>query len=285
LANVLAFIELDGGRPTAASLAGLGLGRRIGSAWGATVYALLPCAEAPRYQADDVIAEVARHGADKALLVVAPALAGPPLFATHGPTVVAACTRLPPAIVLFPSSSAGMDLAPRVAAHLGAALAIRPRLVIEGKCATLVRPAGAGQLRRIDLGELDRPVVVTCADVDARATATRGEIEVIVLAPPTHDPRVAVLPGESPRAPRRAQAPLTFLCGEALDPTAQAALAPKLERAGMRLARAGAPRGPNELVIALAPTEQPDPHATADLAIAGNPEQLLREIVATIEAT
>jgi len=120
VANIHAYIELAGDQPAESSLEALGEGRRIASALGATLHAVVACAIPPR-GADGLIETLGRHGADKVVLVSAPELAGPLLHATHGPAVAAACEKAPPALVLLAATAGGRDLAPRLAARLGAA--------------------------------------------------------------------------------------------------------------------------------------------------------------------
>ena len=55
---------------------------------GATVYAIVPCGSKPGYGEDDPIAVLSRHGADKVLVAVEEAHAGPLRWGTHGGAVL-----------------------------------------------------------------------------------------------------------------------------------------------------------------------------------------------------
>src|SRR5262245_4256446 len=104
MANVLVYVELEGAHLHPRTLATLGEARRMASTLGASLYALLVCAELPSYDDDDIVAVLSRHGADRIVLVASPALRGPGLFAVHGPAVLSACAQLRPALLLFPAT-------------------------------------------------------------------------------------------------------------------------------------------------------------------------------------
>jgi len=219
VANILVYIELDGERPLPASLEALALGRVIASTLGATNYALLPCAARPSYGDDDAIAVVSRHGADKVLLITHPTLAGPPLYATHGPVVMGACLALPPTLVLMASTPGSRDVAPRLAAQLAAAYLAEPQIEIdEDGGLTLTRTVCGGRyVRRLRTQDLERPVIVTLDP--GRSLELRGdeEAEVVVLPPSASARRSpsrararragAVRPGAGRRRRRRGPRP------------------------------------------------------------------------------
>lgn len=124
MANVLCVVELHEGRALPVCLEVLGQGRRLSTALGATLYAVVPLGRAPRYGEDDIIAVLGRHGADKVILVTDETLGdrGATMrWGTHGPAIVTITEALPPALVLFGSTAGARDVAPRVAARLGAA--------------------------------------------------------------------------------------------------------------------------------------------------------------------
>lgn len=124
MANVLTVIELHEGRVLPVALEVLGQARRLSTALGATLYAVVPLGRAPRYGEDDIIAVLGRHGADKVVLVTDEALgdrAGAMRWGTHGASILTIAEALPPALVLFGATAGARDVAPRVAARLGAA--------------------------------------------------------------------------------------------------------------------------------------------------------------------
>ncbi len=120
MANILVYIEMADDRPAAPSLAVLGEARRIASSLGATLHAVLPCAGAPRGGGDS-IDTLSRSGADKVVLTAGPDRRLPSLYATHGQALAAALERVPAALVVLAATPGGRDLAPRIAARLGAA--------------------------------------------------------------------------------------------------------------------------------------------------------------------
>ena len=161
MANLLVYIERSGGQVSGASLEALGEGRRLASFLGATVYALLPCAD---HRGDPAAVDrLGRHGADKVLVAggVDPKL--PPLYATHGHLVVAALWRVPAALVLVAATPGGRDLAPRTAARLGAAYVPEPTIAYGsgGELILTRRVYGGGFQRRLAAHDLERPLVVT----------------------------------------------------------------------------------------------------------------------------
>lgn len=160
MASVVVVIELVADRPHPGSLEALGQARRIGSGLGATVYALAPCARAPGYGEDDLIAVLSRHGADKVLLATDGAYGGPMRWGSHGPLVQATCAQLRPSLLLAAKTPGARDLAPRVAAAMGAALLADGwlDLLTVGEGELLLFDGSGDEARQLD-GELEFPVV------------------------------------------------------------------------------------------------------------------------------
>jgi electron transfer flavoprotein alpha subunit len=192
VACVLVHIEADGDRPTPQALAALGEGRRIASALGATLYAAAvippPVVEAksekrkrgasggaasaaaarrgttkPGHGREELTRALGQGGADKVVLVTCEAARGPAIWATSGAALAGACEQLRPALVLFPSTAASSDIAPRLAARLGAAFVADAVLETGPRGEVLFSRAvyGGGFLRRIALDDLERAAVVT----------------------------------------------------------------------------------------------------------------------------
>lgn len=188
--------------PAPGSLEALRQGRRIASALGARLHAFVPVAAGPIAGpapepvpapipepgtapdadagsgpvagpgAPALIATLSGHGADQVML--APVPPGPPLWATHGQALAAACRRLEPRLVLLAATPAGRDLAPRLAARAGAAFVPEPVLEITpGGDVLLTRPA-PGAAHRSNLEELDRPCVATLAPGGAAQEPARA---------------------------------------------------------------------------------------------------------------
>ncbi|TMQ49566.1 MAG: electron transfer flavoprotein subunit alpha/FixB family protein, partial [Candidatus Eisenbacteria bacterium] len=114
--SILVFVEQRGGRIRSVSNEALGLASRLKGALGGEVVAILPCASDPG------AGSLGAAGADKVRLAAHPGL-GSYDPAGYTRAVVAAAEELEPALILFPASSLGKDLAPRVAARLGVGLA------------------------------------------------------------------------------------------------------------------------------------------------------------------
>jgi electron transfer flavoprotein alpha subunit len=187
VANILVLIELRDGSALPVSLEALGQARRISTALGATLYALLPLPEAPAYGEDDLIARCARHGADKVVL-----LSDEPLsmeaemrFGTHGPAVLAACEQFPPALVILGATPGARDLAPRLAARLGAVYLPEGSFATEGPRLRL--RDWAGRLIADDEGCLEHPVVLTVPPGRYAPSLGEDEAEMVIVASPETD--------------------------------------------------------------------------------------------------
>lgn len=117
MALILTFAEARDGRLRRASLEVVSEARRLASALGAGVEAVLigPGSET-------LAGELAAHGADRVHVFDAPALAA---YATeaYAAALARAIAETKPSVVLVPFTAMGKDLAPRVAARVGAGLA------------------------------------------------------------------------------------------------------------------------------------------------------------------
>jgi electron transfer flavoprotein alpha subunit len=191
VANILVYIEMAEDRPGAPSLEALGRARRVASTLGATVYAVVPCAGAPSGGTGTIDA-LSRYGADKIILAVGPDHRMPSLHATHGHALWAALERVPAALVVLAATPGGRDLAPRVAARLGAAYAPEATLDYgpDGELAVSRAVYGGGYRRTLELLDIDRPLVLTLQP--GRAPAVRGDDEAEVIVVQSGAPPVAV---------------------------------------------------------------------------------------------
>jgi len=123
VANLLVLMEFNRGALLPVSLEALGQARRLGSAIGLTVYALVPLPSEPGKGDSDITAHCGRFGADKVLL-----LTGDRLFSeqemryeSYADAVMAACSMVPPRLLFVGDTPAARDMAPRLASRLGAA--------------------------------------------------------------------------------------------------------------------------------------------------------------------
>jgi hypothetical protein len=171
MAALLAYIELRTGRVTRPSRFVVSEARRVADAAGATVYALLTVGDLPQEQIDRLASEVSAAGADRILCSAADAFAGPALDTTHGPLLAQVAERLRPMLLLLPAGGSGTTLGPMLAVRIGAAylanasieLGVEERVPAppsQRVVLTRWRAARDG-LRRIDIGDFERPVVAS----------------------------------------------------------------------------------------------------------------------------
>ena len=137
--SILVFIEQRDGRIRSVSNEVLGEATRLEGSFGGEVIGILPCATDPG------AAALGAAGADK-IRVATHAGFGAYDAAGYTRAVVEAVQQLKPAVLLFPASSMGKDLAPRVAARLGVGLATDcTALAVEGGRLIATRPVYAGK--------------------------------------------------------------------------------------------------------------------------------------------
>lgn len=224
MANILSYIELVDDQASWASLLTLRQGRDLATRLGATLYAVLPCASPPLYGDNDIIAVLSRQGADKVILMTHGALAEPALFRGHGDALLTAATQFPPALLLLPAGPAASDLAPRVAARLGALFVNQPGLAVDQRHHLLIQqPSHGGRhVREFTTADLEHAVVAVVVPDPQRFSQAEGseEAEVVVLSPGFKEPATPakpLAPGEVPEGlPER-----VILVGEGVE-TAEA---------------------------------------------------------------
>jgi hypothetical protein len=199
MASIVAYIEVREGAMTSPSRFVVAEARRIADAAGATVYALLTLGPCSHVEIDQLAAQVSAAGADRILCSSDEILAGVPLDVTHGMLLAQIAERLRPLLFLFPAGGVGIELGPPLAVRIGAAFFPHASIDVraedrmpEAASQRIVlhrwRAARDGQ-RRIDVADLERPVVVTLA----AATISRplGEACAEVEMLPCPEPKVA----------------------------------------------------------------------------------------------
>jgi electron transfer flavoprotein alpha subunit len=150
----------------------------------------VPTGKQPSYGDDDVIAVLGRHGADKVLLVTSPELSEPSLFQTHGVALAQVAEKIPPALFLCAATPGGRDLAPRLAARLGAAYVPEPSIEY-GPRGELVMSRivfGGAYRRRLAADDLERPVVASLTVGSYHKATGDEEAEVIAMPAPSPAP-------------------------------------------------------------------------------------------------
>jgi hypothetical protein len=143
VANLLVMMEFYGGALLPVSLEVLGQARRLGSALGMTVYALVPLPPEPA-EDEDITVRCGRFGADKVLLLTGDSLFSESemRFEQYSDALIAACTTLPPRLLLMGDTPSARDILPRLAARLGAAYLPRgAALAVDGHL-VLCDPSG-----------------------------------------------------------------------------------------------------------------------------------------------
>ncbi len=121
MANVLVMLEFLDSEPLCASLEALGQARRLGSALGFTVYALLPMQSISPQKRAQVGQLLGFYGADNVVMLTSdsPRAESELRFAPYARALLQACDELPPKLFLMADTPAARDLAPRLAARLG----------------------------------------------------------------------------------------------------------------------------------------------------------------------
>jgi electron transfer flavoprotein alpha subunit len=198
MASIVAYIELREGAITPSSLFAVGESRRIAQAAGATVYGFLALGPLSQTETDRLAEQVTAAGADRVLCSSDPTLAGPALDISHGAVLAQLADHLRPVLFLFPAGGVGIELGPSLAIRIGAAYCPAARIEIHnldlGQISVshrilLVRwRAARDSMRRIDVGDLERPVVAALAagsgiDLPGEPSA---EVETIPCSPPRH---------------------------------------------------------------------------------------------------
>lgn len=129
-------MEFFRGELLPASLEALGQARRLGTTFGLSVYALVPLPSEPDSGDEDLTARCGRYGADKVVMLTGEGLQseGEMRFACYAGALLAACSQLPPRLLLLGDTPAARDIAPRLASRLGAAYLPRgAALEVEGQ--------------------------------------------------------------------------------------------------------------------------------------------------------
>lgn len=183
MANILVYIELENGRASQASLGLLGGGRCIASELGAVLCAVLPCAEPPSYDENDIIAVLSRHGADKVILLAHPQIGGDGPIALRSEALVHACERFRPRLLLLSASEEGSELGPRLALKLQGQFCDMERLGVEG--VSVENDLPGSRCRALDsLLRCEESLIMTLRDGGTPRATGQDEAEVVVLRPP-----------------------------------------------------------------------------------------------------
>jgi electron transfer flavoprotein alpha subunit len=171
MASIVAYIELREGAITNPSRFVVAEARRIADSAGATVFALLTVGPLAQVEMDKLASEISAAGADRILCSSADTLDEPALDVTHGALLAQVAEHLRPLLFLFPAGGTGTQLGPPLAVRMGAAYLANASMEV---CAedrgtdtasqrvllSRWRAARDGQ-RKIDVGDLERPVVAS----------------------------------------------------------------------------------------------------------------------------
>ncbi len=173
MASIVAYIELREGAITSPSRHVVAEARRVADSAGATVFALLTVGPLAQVEMDRLASEISAAGADRILCSSSDSLGTPALDVTHGAVLAQVAEHLRPVLFLFPAGGTGLQLGPPLAVRIGAAYLANASITVRGegrepapasKRVILSRwRASRNGLRRIDVGDLERPVVASLA--------------------------------------------------------------------------------------------------------------------------
>lgn len=247
MACVLVHTEVVDGRPTDAARAILGEGRRISSSLGAALYAVawVPPGGEIGPAAQQVAAHLGQGGADRVLLVPAPAR--PALWLTRGDALARVCELIRPSLVVLACDAGGHDIAARLAARLGAVFLADPAVEAGPRGeVVLARPVYDGELwRRVQLDELEQVAVITLS-ADRPPAAGGDEAELVTLAlDSARAPGPVVVDDQPDRGDVLAGARIIVVAGGGVTATTLPLVQALAERLGAELAgtRAACERG------------------------------------------
>ncbi|MBP9206476.1 MAG: hypothetical protein KBG28_21060 [Kofleriaceae bacterium] len=206
MASVLVYIEAEGDGPTPATTRAIAAGRRLATSLGAELAGVVVVSAPPGSDGAPADPAVATHsglaarlatgGIDKVVLATAVGPIEPRLWATVGPTLAAVCDQLRPGIVIVPAGDAADELAPRLAAHLGALLVRRGELAPAPRLTLLGR---GPRPQEIDLDDLDRALVFDSSATEAAEARGDADAEILLLAVDRPgDPALRLVPAGAP---------------------------------------------------------------------------------------
>jgi electron transfer flavoprotein alpha subunit len=198
MASIVAYIDVREGAITPSSLFAIGESRRIAQGAGATVYGFLAVGQLSHVEVDQLAEQISAAGADRILCSAHETLAGPALDLSHGAVLAQLAEHLRPLLFLFPAGGVGSELGPPLAVRIGAAyvpaasidvhaLEIGQEPVLHRVFVSRWRAARDG-LRRIDVGDLERPVVAVLAAGagSEHPGESYAEVEMIPCPSPKH---------------------------------------------------------------------------------------------------
>ena len=172
---ILTFIEIRDGKIKKSSLETLSEAKRRADELGASAAAVLAGPES-------AAAELRAHGAAKIYFMENPELAA---YSAQGYAAALAevVKTTAPAAVFFAATALGKDLAPRLAARLGAAMASDcTRIAVKDGALEFTRPIYAGKAL-LTMALKSRPALATLRPNVFPVTASVGDGEVVKIAP------------------------------------------------------------------------------------------------------
>lgn len=192
MATIAVYVDLRDDVPTRPTRFALAQARRLSTALGATVHAVVGTpSEAPDV-ADRLAEMLGAAGADRVIVCRDPVFGGPALPSIQGRLTELVANRLRPRLLLFPSGSVGLALGAWAAARLGAPLCSRAQLIPDSddpQAFVLVQTDGAsGRRLPVGSGQPQLLVAVLAAGDDSGSLpgALRGPAaELDELAYPT----------------------------------------------------------------------------------------------------
>ena len=207
MASIVAYIELREGAITRPSQFVVAEARRVADSAGATVFAVLTVGPLAQVEMDRLASEISAAGADRILCSSADTLGEPALDVTHGALLAQVAEHLRPVLFLFPAGGVAAQLGPSLAVRIGAAYMANASITV---CAEDRDPEPSSQrvilsrwraardgLRKIDVGDLERPVVASLVSGDFPPPAGEPYAEVeMVPCPDVRFPDAHVIDSE-----------------------------------------------------------------------------------------
>jgi electron transfer flavoprotein alpha subunit len=288
VANIIVYADTKRGRPSAAALGVLGVARGVASDWGAALYVLAFGDAEPSLRDEQLSAQLAQYGADKVVLLAGPEQERPDPFGQRGAALLAACERIPPALLYFADNAAGRELAPRIAARLGAAYLPGGRVAERDARPVAVRTlAGGLEERLLMLEEVERPVVLTVAAQPGspRGSGEADEVRFTHASDSLAHAPVRVTTRAARTKPSDAAPPVRAAVVVAGARPAAAKLRTRLRKLGVLVLteRQAKDSPPGAVTVAVAPRADHPVFARARFGVVGAPGPVLTSLARTLE--
>ncbi|MCG8421144.1 MAG: FAD-binding protein [Proteobacteria bacterium] len=139
-----------------------------------------------RTKRDRLVRTLGLAGADRVIIVPVPVFDGPAIWARHGPALHSVCEHVEPRAVLMAATHTGRDIAPRLAARLGAAFVAEPSVEYgpQGRIILAREIHGPAIIHRLSLEAVTGCAVVTLTPGSYRSARGSDKIRSVLFDPP-----------------------------------------------------------------------------------------------------